>query len=148
MNATHSSHDLELAKSYINNLSFAPIIDKLTRQDTHITNIKNVWSRKKAEYYVQQYKNYLFLLKKYSSQYKHIPPSKDIDEIWHHHILDTKKYHEDCTMIFNHYLHHDPYFGLSGSKDEAKLFNSWETTQKLYLAEFGEYIYEYDEEEG
>ncbi len=32
-------------------------------------------------------------------------------------------------------------------KIQIFLFTSWETTQKLYLAEFGEYIYEYDQDE-
>lgn len=39
-------------------------------------------------------------------------PTKEIDIIWHHHILDTQKYHVDCDRIFGRYLHHFPYSGI------------------------------------
>lgn len=144
---SQAQKNLEEIKVFIDNLDFSLIIDKLTRPDTDITNIKNVWSLEKAKYHVQQYKNYLFLIRKYSSEYTHIPRSNDIDEIWHHHILDTRKYQEHCHTIFGYYLHHDPYFGLNGEEDRNNLFSTWDITQELYLKEFGEYIYEYDEDE-
>ena len=37
-------------------------------------------------------------------------PTKLMDTIWHHHILDTKNYHNDCNNIFGFYLHHKPTF--------------------------------------
>jgi hypothetical protein len=76
-----------------------------------------------------------------------LPPSLEIDFIWHAHILDTKKYSEDSVRIFGHYLHHDPYFGLNGKEDENLLIRSFGLTQQLYYEEFGEYIYEIEDEE-
>lgn len=39
---------------------------------------------------------------------KHIP-SKDVDEVWHAHILFTKQYHRDCDDYFGFYFHHVPF---------------------------------------
>src|SRR2546425_280636 len=100
---------LDDAKAYINNICFNKIIDKLTRSDTKVTNILCIWSKSKAERAVQDYKNFLFLKRKYNESYPNLPPTADIDEIWHQHILDTKQYHQDCQAIFAGYLHHDPY---------------------------------------
>lgn len=35
-------------------------------------------------------------------------PNKQIDEMWHEHILDTRKYSDDCQTVFGYYLHHTP----------------------------------------
>jgi hypothetical protein len=35
-------------------------------------------------------------------------PEKDVDEYWHTHILDTRKYAEDCQRYFGYFLHHIP----------------------------------------
>jgi len=35
-------------------------------------------------------------------------PSKDVDEVWHAHILHTKAYVTDCAAYFGHYFHHEP----------------------------------------
>jgi hypothetical protein len=34
--------------------------------------------------------------------------SPEIDDIWHQHVLDTRKYHADCQHLFGFYLHHVP----------------------------------------
>ena len=35
-------------------------------------------------------------------------PANDVDEVWHDHILHTKRYARDCEAIFGTFLHHDP----------------------------------------
>lgn len=137
---------LDEAKAYIESMCFKRIINKITRVDTEITNIIKVWSKSKAENAVQDYKKFLFIKKKYSDQFPKIPPSAEVDEIWHHHILDTRQYHKDCQAIFGEFLHHDPYFGLNGKKDLKDLLDAFEITQKLYFDEFGDYLWEYDDE--
>lgn len=51
---------------------------------------------------------------------KRIVPTRKIDIFWHHHILDTQKYHDDCQKIFGHYLHHFPYSGIRGENDSLE----------------------------
>ena len=44
-------------------------------------------------------------------------PTRAIDIVWHHHILDTQKYFADTEMLFGRYLHHYPYSGVFGDND-------------------------------
>ena len=47
-------------------------------------------------------------------------PTGPIDTFWHHHILDTQKYFQDCERMFGRYIHHFPYSGIFDGEDEAK----------------------------
>lgn len=38
----------------------------------------------------------------------HLVPTRDIDTVWHYHILDTHKYASDCKVVFGYFLHHNP----------------------------------------
>ena len=58
---------------------------------------------------------------------------RDADELWHLHILDTRKYEADCEAIFGRFLNHTPLYGEPTAKDK-KLF---EETVKLYERTFG-----------
>jgi hypothetical protein len=44
-----------------------------------------------------------------------IVPTWEIDQVWHHHILDTHKYAQDCQWLFGYFVHHYPYFGQGSS---------------------------------
>jgi len=61
----------------------------------------------------------------------------EVDEIWHHHILDTRQYVKDCDCIFGYYFHHYPYFGTRSNTDKANLDLAFEMTQTLHEIEFG-----------
>ena len=89
---TQHSPSLEEAKAYINSIDFSMVADKIVQQN----------ARKKSDVLkiCDLYKNYLFLKKKYSQDYDKLPPSVEIDEFWHNHILDTKKYRVDCEKNF------------------------------------------------
>ena len=135
---------LESAFQYIYSIDFSMLIYKITKPDP---NIARIWDTDSAQKAIMYYKNYLWLLRKYSQEYPVIPPSIDIDEIWHHHILDTYKYHEDCAAIFGQYLHHYPYFGMRGEADFQELERTFKITQQLYFKEFGEQMQSFEVEE-
>lgn len=122
---------LQQAKTYINNIDFSMIINKMVNRDD--------WLEDEVQAVCKMYRNYLFLQKKYKDKFE-LPPSEEIDEFWHQHILDTQKYHADCEAIFGKYLHHYPYFGADERTDLKYLNNAFETTQELYEKEFGERI--------
>lgn len=50
-----------------------------------------------------------------------ILPTKDGDQMWHEHILDTRKYEQDCQYIFGYFLHHGPSLGglVEATKEEG-----------------------------
>ncbi len=104
-------------------------LEKITKK------LSKVYGPKRAKILEKQYRNYLFLRWKYKEIL--LPPSIEIDEYWHEHILNTQKYHDDCEEIFGYYLHHEPNHGLSES-EITRMFQ--ENTQELYFEEYGQYI--------
>lgn len=124
---------LEKAKLYIYSIDFSLIIDKMVKYDT--------WLPEDVEKTCQLYRNFLWLKKKYESTDIKIPPSKDVDDFWHYHILDTEKYRMDCQNIFGYYLHHHPtYPGPEGDAKLKRLGVAFEKLQQIHLQEFGEMI--------
>jgi len=59
-----------------------------------------------------------------------------VDTFWHYHILDTRKYADDCQQVFGHFLHHFPYFGMRGEEDARNLQKSFDDTMDLMKQEF------------
>jgi len=78
-------------KNYLHSLDFSLIIKKMISYDGW----RELDTLKTCEYY----KNYLYLLIKYGDHFK-LPPSEDIDDFWHNHILDTKAYLDFCHVLF------------------------------------------------
>lgn len=64
-------------------------------------------------------------------------PTEDIDCVWHTHILDTRKYREDCEKFLGYFLDHFPYLGTRGAEDKDKLNSSFERTKELFAELFG-----------
>jgi hypothetical protein len=63
---------------------------------------------------------------------------KALDEYWHQHILDTRKYAGDCQRVFGYFLHHDPYFGLDSDDEWLENIGLFSATQELYEEAFRE----------
>ena len=117
---------------YIKNIDFSMIIEKMVKQDG--------WRKKNALETAQFYRNFLYLNKKYS-QHGVLPPSIDIDEFWHNHILDTKQYLHDCQQIFGYYLHHYPYLVQDHALNQLQLNQAFAQTQAFHQQEFGHPIH-------
>ena len=66
-------------------------------------------------------------------------PSKQVDSIWHAHILDTRAYREDSEKVFGRFIDHYPYFGIYGKDDYKSLQDSFVHTVELYENHFGAY---------
>ncbi len=125
---------IEDAKAYISSIDFSMVIKKMVEHQG--------WLQKDAETVCQLYRNFLFLNKKYGHMYSSLPPSEDIDEFWHNHILDTQNYRRDCEAIFGTYFNHYPYFGIDGRTNFNNLESAFETMQKLHIQEYGEQIFQ------
>lgn len=65
------------------------------------------WSDEKCNLIEPQYK--AFLAVHLENKTKNLVPSKDVDEMWHMHILHTKKYVDFCNNVFGEYFHHYPH---------------------------------------
>ena len=95
------------------------------------------WTREYAEGIERGYRTYLTMLAKYPDHAEDILLSKDVDEFWHTHILQTIKYTEDCEAVFGKYLHHAPHVGEVTPADKEKRVALAEKTRRLYQREFG-----------
>lgn len=122
--------DIATAAAAIENLDLGPIKFKL------MTDERLLWTREAAERVDRLYRRFLFLIAKYPDQA--IVPTKEIDEFWHAHILDTMKYERDTKTVFGKFLHHFPYFGVRSDADRARMDASFAATLDLYSAEFGQ----------
>jgi hypothetical protein len=60
-----------------------------------------------------------------------VVPSQQIDDFWHNHVLDTRKYREDCAIL-GEFIDHCP---DDGSKD---LDGDFDKTLDYYREYFGE----------
>lgn len=96
------------------------------------------WTFELCEIAEREYRRFLTLVK--LNPKTEIVPTKLMDKFWHQHILDTVAYERDCLEVFGHFLHHFPYFGIYGKKDQEKLSKTFEETKKLYRKCFGEEI--------
>jgi hypothetical protein len=96
------------------------------------------WTLEQSLIAEKLYKRFLILNLKYNDT--SIVPTKVIDTFWHYHILDTKKYVEDCEFCFGYFVHHFPYFGMRGEEDAQNLKNTFDNSSSLFLTEFGETI--------
>ena len=120
--------DLNKSIDYVNYLDFSPIVNKLIKQMG--------WRKRHALETCELYRKYLILQRKYNHLYN-LPPSEDIDDFWHMHILDTKTYRKDCEVIFGYYLDHYPYLGIDASSNLNDLERAFAKTQELFASEFG-----------
>lgn len=93
------------------------------------------WSREHADQMEILYKRFLFLM---VTEKAPIVPTKEIDIFWHQHILDTRKYAEDCEVTFGYFLHHFPYFGMRGEEDAKNLASAFTETKQIFERVFGE----------
>ena len=81
------------------------------------------------------YRQFLKLAAKYPEA--PVVPNEAVDEFWHMHILDTQRYAADCERIFGYIVHHDPYMGIDGEEDEARLLEAAKRSDTLFAREFG-----------
>lgn len=94
------------------------------------------WTLDHAMRISAEYKKYLTLC--LENPEAAVVPARDIDDFWHLHILDTRKYAEDCDKIFGSFLHHFPYFGMRGEEDARNLQKAWAESCNMYQQRFGE----------
>ena len=125
---------LAAAVEYIDKMDFSLIKNKLLSEDPLLC---RRWTLPEAEIAIQYYKNFLYLNKKYASQFPVLPPLLEVDEIWHHHIMDTRQYKLDCENIFGYFFHHYPYVGTRSLEDKENLDTAFNVVQDLHEIEFG-----------
>jgi hypothetical protein len=120
---------LEAVRDYINNMDFTTLKQKLTLPPSWGG---QSWTPERAAVAEAKYKKWLFLQRKYENvTLSPGPPGREVDIVWHYHILDTEVYIRNTAQIFGRYLHHPPDFGSMGHAIP-------QYTRQLFRAEYGE----------
>lgn len=66
-----------------------------------------------------------------------IVPTRQIDQVWHAHLLDTARYRADCDHALGAFLDHFPYAGLRGEADRLAWGEDFARTRRLFRERFG-----------
>ena len=120
----------EAAVREIDRLDLTPIMRKLCRP---VSDRGMGWSQSRAEEAAKWYRRFMKLC---LLQDEKVVPPGDVDEMWHTHILFTRKYHEDCKLIFGRFLHHSPSDGTEDGK--LRMEDLFQTTLSRFERLFGE----------
>lgn len=131
LSGTFSGKDVRKSLKAVEQLDLGPIMFKLVHGDEGPK-----WSIAQVQVAERWYKRFLILNLKYPNAV--IVPNKIIDQFWHQHILDTRKYAQDCESVFGAFLHHFPYFGIRDEQDARNLGHAFQQTKELFRSEFGE----------
>jgi hypothetical protein len=81
-------------------LDLSGVLDRLQAKDG--------FDIRRAEKTVTMYKRFLKMVQENRNDI--MVPNEDVDTAWHHHILDTVQYAQDCQKLFGQFLHHNPHF--------------------------------------
>ena len=122
--------DKDTALHRVGQIDLVPISCKLMLENSL------QWTAEAVAQAEHLYRHFLVLHAMFPSET--LVPTKLVDEYWHQHILDTKKYARDCEFLFAEFLHHDPYFGINGEDDRLLNQNAFKWTQSLWETVFGE----------
>ena len=104
---------------YINELDLEYMIPRLLKEN----DFNNEYQCKLA---INEYKKFLLLIlinnNNNNNIIEYIIPSKNVDKIWHRHILHTNKYYNDCNYLLNsnNIIHHNP---IPNSLDQYPTFH-------------------------
>lgn len=87
--------------------------------------IRENFSRPRARQAVLEYRAFLDIAVTYPEN--EVAVTKLADKAWHVHILNTRRYADDCEAICGHFLHHDPdAFGTE------EYFEAWKFTRREF----------------
>lgn len=95
---------------------------------------KTGWSREKARRVVEEYRRFVAIA---LSSGHGACPSRAVDEAWHLHLMDTRRYWgEFCTGVLGQDFHHEP--GRGGVEEDLQFGRLYRATLAAYRRFFGE----------
>ena len=116
------------ALAKVNQIDLSPINEKLQHENP----VR--WTDEALAQAETNYRRYLALNLLYPSETLSV--NKDLDDYWHQHILDTRKYAADCETVFGYFLHHYPYFGMQDGQEQQQNMEAFALTQQLWEETF------------
>jgi hypothetical protein len=109
-------------------------LESITKRLLHPENSLG-WDNKQVSRAIYRYKIFLYLIYLYPNHA--IIPTREIDIVWHYHILDTQKYASDCEFLFGYFLHHNPNCDSESKAGKLALSKAFAETMALFIEYFG-----------
>lgn len=107
------------------------IMESYRRSDTK----PDGWSEEQALIALGRYEKFFMLAAKYPGH--PLAPTKDIDVMWHLHMLSPQAYFNDCMLAMGAILDHNGGYG-KGEGELPRLQATFAHTERLWMAEYGE----------
>lgn len=107
----------------------------LVRAASRSESVPKSWTTDKVRKAISDYEKFLMLAAKYPET--PLAPTRDIDAIWHLHMLHPVAYANDCQRLLGHILDHDGGFGQT-PEELPVLKEVFAKTSSLWEQEFGE----------
>jgi hypothetical protein len=77
-------------------------------QEVRVASRRCCWGEEERRDAERDYRDFLWLCYRYPD--RAFPMlSSGADQVWHEHILNTRKYADDCEKIFGRFLHHSKF---------------------------------------
>ncbi len=113
----------------------APLSIDLVAASYRASTFPQEWTQEKREREAQRYLMFLELAAR--SPGVRATPTRDIDELWHLHMLSPVAYHRDCMRIFGKVFDHDGGFG-TGPGELPVLKAAFREFAQRWQAAYGE----------
>lgn len=120
---TDLTRQQEAALRRINGIDLADIRDRAGKRDG--------WTAGQKRLAEKWYRGYLWLSYLHGKQ-PVFAIVAEADELWHAHIVYTKRYRRDCQRVFGEFLDHNPVHGIATKSYKASIARA----ERWYEAEF------------
>lgn len=90
---------------------------------------ENLWEKEFTLRVIEEYKRFIHL-----GTIESVAPSREVDVVWHTHLLYTKEYHRMCKELGVEFFHHNPVSKTEKKSDK----NEYQKTKQLYIKVFQE----------
>lgn len=126
-------HEVRMAERLgrVDELDLEPIVYKLVHSEPG----EEPLTLTDADQAVALYRYFLKLCVLYPGMM--LVPTRQLDRVWHTHMLDTAKYRADCDAMFGQFMDHFPYAGLRGVGDRQAWEEAFAGTCRLFREQFG-----------
>jgi hypothetical protein len=113
----------------VNNLDLGGVANKLM--------FKYGWTAEKTQEAINRYKLFLYIKSVYPAA--GLVPTKEIDDVWHEHIMiNLLKYNQDCNYLFGYILNHCSAIDSEQNKQMRQTHQqAFNTTKALFEEFFG-----------
>ncbi|BAY78028.1 hypothetical protein NIES25_44980 [Nostoc linckia NIES-25] len=110
----------------VNKLDWKPIADQLMSSENGYA-----WTAQQTEVAIADYK--MFLCLHFLFPNMELIPTKEVDGVWHTHILlDTYQYIQDCHNLYGYILHHRSPIGSNNDSKRQNQDIGFVLTQALF----------------